>query len=280
MKIKIILVAALLFLLACLPIKDDQSALSWYNVQNKKVQVISLPKELKEISGMAFTKDGRLFAHNDNKGIVYQIDFNSGSIVKSFSVGRKPLRADFEEIEIVDKKFFLVTSNGYLVEFTEGKNNSYVDFKKYDTGLTESYNIEGLCYDPETNSLLLACKDFPGPGYGNYRTVYSFSLTSNKLNKKPRFVLPVDYITQKLEINNFRPSGIRRHPISGTFFIISARDQSLIEVSRDGKIINLAKLIKHKHNQPEGIAFAPDNSLFISDEGKQFGQITKYSMEK
>jgi len=268
-----------LFLLAFL-FYQDNSQLNRYNLDKISASSVYLPKILHEISGLAVTKDNRLFAEEDNHGRVYQIDFSTGNIIKIFSLGNKTIREDFEDITIVNKEFFLVTSDGYIYEFKEGEDKENVDYKKYYTGLTKENNVEGMCYDPETNSLLLACKDYPGNGYENNRTVYSFSLSSFTLDKKPRFILPLDQIKEQLDIKNFRPSGIARHPEIGTFFILSAHSKAIVEVSKEGKIINLKKLSKHKHNQPEGITFTSDNSLYISDEDKEFGTITRYQEMK
>lgn len=272
---RIILSLVILFITAC-TLQKDQPVLSYYRLSDKQAKSVLLPELLKEISGIAVTEDDRVFAEEDEHGIIYQINLQSGKVVKSFSLGEKIIHGDFEDITIIKNKFYLVTSDGFIYEFSEGKDQERITYKKYYTGLTKENNVEGMCFDPETNSLLLACKDFPGTKYDGYRTVYSFSLNNYKLNKEPRFVLPIDYITSKLDIKNFRPSGIARHPKSGTFFIISAHSKAIIEVSQDGKIITLFKLPKKVHNQPEGITFASDNTLLISDEGQEFGQVTKY----
>jgi uncharacterized protein YjiK len=274
MKIKIYLFTSFLFISFFL-FKDRQE-LEKYNLDNESASSIYLPKILHEISGIAITKDNRLFAEEDNHGRVYQIDFNTGKITKIFSLGNKTIREDFEDITIVNNEFFMITSDGYIYKFSEGKDRENVVYKKYLTGLTSKNNVEGMCYDPESNSLLLACKDYPGNGYDNSRAVYSFSLLSYTLDKIPRFLLPIDYIKEQLDIKNFRPSGIARHPGTGTFFILSAHSKAIIEVSKEGKIINLKRLTKQKHNQPEGITFTSDNSLYICDEGDEFGKITKY----
>ncbi|PLX31312.1 MAG: hypothetical protein C0600_06030 [Ignavibacteria bacterium] len=59
-----------------------------------------LPKRLKEISGLAVDDRGRLFAHDDESGIVYQLDPMTGKIVKSFRLGRTLVTEDFEGIAI------------------------------------------------------------------------------------------------------------------------------------------------------------------------------------
>ena len=54
-----------------------------------------LPRRLREISGLAVTSDGRLFGHDDERAVIYEIDVEGGQIVKSFAIGdppRRPLR--------------------------------------------------------------------------------------------------------------------------------------------------------------------------------------------
>ena len=166
-----------LFIYCC---GDDQSmdkttikSLS-FNPENR--QSVKLPNILQELSGLAMTKDGRLFGHNDEKADVYQINPDNGKIVKSFSLGKKTLKKDFEGIAIVDDLFYLVTSDGDLYKFKEGEDKSEVSYKKYETRLSSKNDVEGLCYDPDTETLLLACKGYPGKSYDGKRAVYSFSL--------------------------------------------------------------------------------------------------------
>ena len=51
-----------------------------------------LPPELAEISGLALTPDGRLFAHNDETARITEIDYRRGTVIKHFSVGRAVTR--------------------------------------------------------------------------------------------------------------------------------------------------------------------------------------------
>ena len=159
------------------------SELSKYNFKPEESLVIKLPGELQEISGLTMTDDGRLFGHNDEKGFVYQIDYSNGNITKKFSLGEKYEREDFEGIAYANKKFYIVTSNGVLYEFDEGSDGESVSFQVYETDLNSKNDVEGLCFDPETNSLLLACKGYPGKGFKKQKAVYSFSLDRMKLDK-------------------------------------------------------------------------------------------------
>ncbi len=249
---------------------DSNSMLSKYDLGSESPRIIELPSDLKEISGMTITPDNRLFAHNDEKGIIFQIDMNNGDIIKRFSLGDLPVMEDFEDITYANGKFYLLKSSGDIYEFEEGENNSRVKYTIHKTELNHSNDVEGLCYDPESNSLLLACKGASGTGDNEDKAVYFFSLENLKLNTTPRFLIAVKDIGKI-----FNPSGIQRHPVSGTFFIIAANGNEIIEISKDGKILGRHELPKSVHSQPEGIAFDRDYNMFISNENKP-GNIVVY----
>jgi len=42
------------------------------------------------------TSDAHLLAHDDEVGIIFQIDYKTGDILKEFQVGNKKLKEDFE----------------------------------------------------------------------------------------------------------------------------------------------------------------------------------------
>jgi uncharacterized protein YjiK len=252
------------------------SVLSRYDLSVGIPRTFMLPPELREVSGLAITPDGRLFAHDDERAVVMEIDSSSGTIRKRFSAGGRTFRQDFEDLAIVGQDFFLLISDGRLYRFREGDDGARVPVETILTGLKQSHNVEGLCYDPETHSLLLACKD-PGPRVEKkMRAVFSFSLRTSTLNSRPRFLINVDSIARSLGIRAFNPSGIERHPVTGTFFLLSAKEPALCEVSRDGSILAASRLPRDIHPQPEGIAFGRDTSLWIASEGKERGKLTMY----
>jgi uncharacterized protein YjiK len=250
-----------------------QPHLNGYNFKNLKQ--FKLPSYLNEISGLAVSDDSRIFSHDDERGIVYQIDCTDGKIVKKFFIADKIPNRDFEGIAIVKDKFYLISSSGDIYEFNEAKNEKNSKSKIYKTGLTVSYNIEGLCYDPETHSLLIACKGFPGKKLKGYRAVYSFNLKEKKLISEPRFLLSLKDLDKKYGMRNFSPSAIEYNSKTGTFFILSSHVKAIIEVSPDGKILNGIPLSGKIHNQPEGLTFTKEMRMLISDEGRgSHGTIT------
>jgi uncharacterized protein YjiK len=259
---------------------SNQSVLHHYNLKDGNSTTFKLPKSLIEISGIINIGKNRIFAHNDEEGVVFEIDYSTGKILKSFLLGTNEVFKDFEDITFAQNKLFLISSKGIIYRFNEGENNSHVEYDVFKTGLSKAYDIEGLCYDPVTNTLLIACKKYPGPGYEGSRTVYSFSLATYELLKKPRFILNEKDIEDRFDLKKISPTGITRDPKSGNFFILTSHVKAVLEISPDGKILAAEKLSKKIHPQPEGITFADDGTLLISDENSDGGLITLYKPVK
>ena len=262
----------------------EESMLSRYDLDNPESH-LKLAPVLKEISGIAVTDDNRLFAHDDEKGTVYQLDMKSGKIIKRFSIfekrwfGQDPVMEDFEDIAVLGRQFYMVSSAGVIYGFREGNDGEKVEAVRHETFLNDLYDVEGLCYDPESNALLLACKEYPKEfslqqlvfdkekSKLKLKPVYSFSLESMSLDKTPRFLIDGKFLKKKSAKKKFKPSAIERHPQSGTFFVLAARGTLLVEIDPQGKIIDVARLPSKDHAQPEGLAFTSNGEMFISNEG-------------
>jgi len=251
-----------------------------YDLSDEAAVVMKLPKKVNEASGLAVTSDGRLLTHDDERGVVYQIDYRTGETVKKFYVGSLTAHADFEGIAIAGDRCFMVTSGGNLFAFKEGDDDEQVKYDLYRTPLTESNDIEGLEYDAQTNALLLACKKYPGKGLKGYKAVYAVPLETMKMDKQPRLLIPLNAVSEKSHKGNFNPSGIALHPRSGTFFIISADGETIVEITREGVVLAQRELSKKINPQPEGIAFAPDLSLLICNDGQgKTGYLVTYPLK-
>ncbi|HQY22089.1 MAG TPA: SdiA-regulated domain-containing protein, partial [Ignavibacteria bacterium] len=62
---------------------------------------------------------------------------------------------------------------------------------------------------------------------------------------------------------------------------IAANGSEIIEITKEGEIIDRHPLKDKIHPQPEGIAFSKDNELLISSEGKSgSGSIVIYPFIK
>ena len=66
----------------------SESVLAHYDLDAPRRDRWELPKELNEISGLAVDSEGRLFAHDDERAIIYQLDPATHRVVKRFAFGR------------------------------------------------------------------------------------------------------------------------------------------------------------------------------------------------
>ncbi|RMF61921.1 MAG: hypothetical protein D6748_00605 [Calditrichaeota bacterium] len=236
-----------------------------------------LPRDLREVSGLAVSEDGRLLAHNDESGTIYIISPQDDFTFKRFYLGSPVIRGDFEGIAIKQDTLFLVTSSGTLVRFIEGAEEEHVPYQKIHTGLSSKYNVEGLTYDSESNSLLLACKASIKKGHKMMKVVYAFSLRDYQLSSEPYLTFQEKKITREADIKHFSPSAIERHPQRGTFFILSAHEPAILEMTGNGQILNVTKLNKKLHPQPEGLAITSEGIIYIANEGgKHFAKLISY----
>ncbi|HWA62901.1 MAG TPA: hypothetical protein VG939_16085, partial [Caulobacteraceae bacterium] len=118
-----------------------------------------LPKRLREISGLAATPDGRVMGHDDEAGVIYEIDVATGETVKRFCLGQPPIKGDFEGLAIAASgEFYLTTSGGRVHRFREGEAGAVVPFETFETGLRRTGEIEGLAWCDGEDALILACK--------------------------------------------------------------------------------------------------------------------------
>ena len=61
---------------------------------------------------------------------------------------------------------------------------------------------------------------------------------------------------------------IRDSPKTEDVYILSSSKKMLLIINQAGEIQHMVKLSKKIHRQPEGITFAEDGTLYISNEGK------------
>lgn len=255
--------------------------LEHYHISDSPNKHFSLDKKLNEISGLCFSNDYRLFCHNDEKAEIFQIQLKNGEIEKEFYVGDKTLKGDFEDITYVDGFFYIITSEGDIYRFREGKNEEEMLYAYFQTPLSGENDVEGLCFDPTTNALIVACKEEPGNDLKDVRAFYSFSLQTLELKPEPSFVISLDNVTTIKDKDSFKPSGIAYNERSNTFFVISGPSLTIVEITREGKILAQKQLPEKNHRQPEGITFLKDGTLLISDEAaKKKPTLTFYSLRK
>jgi len=242
-------------------------ALGRYDLTSAPTTQWKLPGRLREVSGLATTRDGRLFGHDDERAVIYEIDYQEGAFVKAFSMGEPPAHADFEGVAVVDDRFYLVTSDGRLYESAEGEDDQRMLFNTYDTGVGRYCEVEGLTFEPSDRSMLVLCKQARAKALKDFVTVYRWSIDARRMAADSLIQIPLRDVTSQIDGKSFSPSGIERHPETGTYLVVAAREDAIAEFSPRGEVLGVFKLPDKIHRQVEGIALGRDGSLLLADEG-------------
>ncbi len=229
-----------------------------------------LPRVLLEISGLALDGDD-LYAHDDELGVVYQIDYRAGRVVKRFSL-EGAVRADFEGITFAADQLFLTTSKGTLFATRVGAAESRVAFQRHEAEVP--CEVEGLSSDSAGTGLLLACKNLD-----NERkdlVLYRWDLETKSLDPEPalrlrkkqwrRYFEDADLpVPKKLQL-----TALTTTP-TGHYLALAGPQKLLLELTGTGKLIATLPLDERRHPQAEGLVLTRQGTLIIADEGDNKG---------
>lgn len=239
---------------------------------NHPVKKWILSHDLKEISGQAWIDKDHLLVIEDLHTILYLVKLgDTASIEKAVpfkDVSDK--KKDIEDVAIVNNVVYALWSHGTLYKIKNWETD--LKTKKLETPLSKEDNTEGLCYDPVSHNLLIACKNEADTGIDkkSTRSVYEFDLSADTLVTTP-FMLIQDNDFKKFVKENidFYPSAIAVHPFSHDIYILSTKDTKGMAVySYKGELKSFQYIDENLLIQPEGICFAPDGTMYISSEGK------------
>jgi len=232
---------------------------------------------LTEVSGLALTPDGRLFAHGDEAARVFEIDYRRGTVVKQFWVGEEALKADFEGITYAGNRFFMVTSKGVLYEFAEGAEGERVEFQLHDTRLGRECEFEGVAFDSTSNSLLMPCKNVGVKSLQGNLVIYRYALgTDSSGTSTSELSIPMAQAVGSNGWKQFRPTDIAIDPWTGNYVLVAAQEKGILQVTPTGTVV-FSRPLAGAHPQSEGVAITRDSILIVGDEGAgQAGAITLY----
>ncbi|MDR6562737.1 MULTISPECIES: SdiA-regulated domain-containing protein [unclassified Arcicella] len=227
-----------------------------YDFENPS-QKITLPKSLKEISGLSFYKNNQLACINDEEGKVFIFDLAKKEITQKIPFGKS---GDYEGVEVVGNEVFVLRSDGLIKSFKIGEPYE----REIDCSDPDVVEYEGLSYDPTTGNLLLAAKERIKE-VDSKKMIYAYDFKRKILFKS--IAIPDEKLIGKDGKKTFRPSGIAIHPITQQVFIIASQGKKLLILSKDGAKEALVDLNPNLYKQPEGICFTPNGNLYISSEG-------------
>jgi len=239
-----------------------------------------LKDEMKEISGIVFMNDGfKMAAVNDEEARIFIVDFANKDTTASFSFGEKG--GDFEDIVMDEKYFYVLESRGRIYKVPKpGVTDSVTIFKMP----LKNADFEAAYMDSAKNRIVMLCKSCPDLEKGKIKPAYAFDLTTHEFTPEPVFSIDVAKVRKLLKNSNFgaKPSAAAVHPLLKKIFIVCSQDgKALLICDMEGNVEHAIYLDESIFPQPEGISFAPNGDLYISNEGLyQPGSIIHYPYKK
>jgi uncharacterized protein YjiK len=249
-----------------------------YDLERPDV-VLELPRSLTEISGLTALEEGRLGAVQDEKGRLYILDVKTGNVVREARFGKD---GDYEDLELTPDGLFILESNGTLHRIDDWRADT-LDATPIKTGLTARHDTEGLAYDARHNLLLIACKEFAGPGLKNKRAIYAYDMATGALLPEPVYIIDLEAIAHLeshplnrairtvlgplLDAGGFKPAAIAIHPFNRQLYTVSSVMKSAVVLSPDGELLAAVPIPDRLFRQPEGMAFTENGDLYIANEG-------------
>lgn len=222
-----------------------------------------LPDALAEISGMAATADGRIFAHDDERAILYELDPEGGRILKAFAVGSPALTDDFEGLAITPAgDFYMITSTGRIHRFREGEDGASVAYDWYNTGVRDVCEVEGLAYAPSRRGLILACKTGEAQRMRHAAAFFAWNPAAPNVDAERLMETPF----RAFGAASVHPSALETDARTGRLIVLAARDGVLAELDETGAVLAVRRL-DASHRQAEAATITPDGALLIGDEG-------------
>lgn len=217
-----------------------------------------LPGALSEISGLALVGNSSVYAHGDEAATIFELDFQSGKILRTFSLGRPPAIGDFEAIAVRENEVMLITSAGVIHKAALVPRRRSLEFKTLDLRLGRECEIEGFAPAEAGNGFYAACKKSKGR-----LVIYKWSPeggAEKAISLKLKGAVP--------NPGEFRVTEIVNDRKSGTLLVLDSAAGAILEVSKSGKSAGYWKL-GGAHPQAEGMALLPDGRIIVADEASQ-----------
>ncbi len=233
---------------------------------SKPDEIMELGKHLHEISGISYIPgQDILLAENDEKGEIFKVDFKNKK--DDFDKLKFGGPGDYEDIVHTDTADYLLISSGTIVQVLT-KDGGITGTKKFTLNRNGSNEYETLYLDSANHSLIMLCKQCTHEKE-KVRSAFRFDLVTQKFSDESVYDINLDVIRMQLNDPNieFKPSAAAINPITKKIFIVASVGKLLVIADKNGNVEKVFRLDPKLFNQPEGMTFAPNGDLYISNEG-------------
>jgi len=234
-------------------------------------------ESLREISGIVLNPDEQhIVAINDEDGKVFLVDVHADQPYPTWKFAKG---GDYEDLVYTGKEWLVMKSNGMMYQvhglFTDSTSSTHFRFPE--PGKRE---FESAYFDPQRNSVVIICKSCEEDKKQGTTSAYQFDMGTMAYHSEPVFKLDVKEIAKlaKTPVKNFKPSAAAIHPIEKRLYIVASVNSLLVITDLQGKVQEAYNLKRTLFPQPEGLSFAPNGDMYISNEGGEtLANILKFS---
>lgn len=290
---KLLLVLFSAFLLSCL--NKPREAKHEGPKVDSTAEIIEVPKDLKEISGITFVNDSVVAAVEDENGVLYFFDLYKKEIIREFSFAED---GDYEDLARNGDDMYVVRADGVIYKIADFEDE-HPQISYYETPLKSKHDIEGIAYDAKNNRLLLSVKEknlAKADKEEEAKNIYQFTLKDMKFHEEPAFRIQIKDIENVFKGDELmeaskhflkaagnenlneviKPSALTYHPQNGKLYVLSSINDFILILNADGSFFKVIRFTGKEFIQPEGIAFNSKGELYISNEGRnKKGNIVK-----
>lgn len=260
----------LLLICQCTAQKKDLEPIPFPSAYSlEQMEKVNLSDELEEISGLEWIDSETLWAIEDESSIIYQLDPMSGKRKKKFKFAKNK---DIEDILFIDGTAWVLRSNGNLYE-VENPFSEYSQTTIHEFPIHDKRDFESLIKPEGKDAIWIFCKVCSWDENASQASVYEFDLLSKTFKEDAVIQIKNESLTelvskedaQKVKI---QPSAIAFHPIEKKYYLLSSSDHWLMKLDENFNPVEFFHLPRDIFKQPEGISFADDGTLFISNEAR------------
>lgn len=231
--------------------------------------MMELGKVLNEISGMTYYPQHQsLLAISDSKEKVIEINPRLKKL-KDVTPVLTQSAPDFEDVVLLDSTIYILSSKGELW-MVPIYADSALEPQTFDLGIPGKNDFETLYYDSAAHGLIMLCKECDMEKGEHIRTAFRFDLATKTFDAQPYYTISTKAVEEAVQDSkaDFNPSAAAIHPLTNQLYILSSAGQLLVIADTKGKVLEAYKLKPELYPQAEGIAFAPNGDMYISNEGK------------
>ncbi|TCZ68865.1 hypothetical protein [Flaviaesturariibacter aridisoli] len=241
-----------------------------------------LGKKLSEVSGLFYLKGtSSMLAIADDKKHVFRV-YTDGTVDDFYTEEFAP-SADYEDVLQLDSTVYVLASDGTLFASHRADSGLVTETYHLEVPLPEtverdaegkpkegSVDFETMYYDSSARGVILLSKNIKGENNTGVRTAWRFDPATRRFDPKPFYTIRQKDVADVLKDGKaqFKPSAAAFNPLSGQLFILSSAGHLLVITNGRDSVEAAYRLNPSFYPQAEGIAFAENGDMYISNEAK------------